>query len=252
MEAAKYLPGECQLLAMFLDKLPTNLVSFITLYDNVMNSLNDNTALPNIQHLFKHTIHIENNILRTHLLNLNPCSYLTTSTPLLPNSKVPANPPTLPTNGTPKCRNCGHRHPTDKCFQPGGTIKGKRKEVLTNRSVWPQAYLAKIYEEVELEGEDKPDNKNILISKFSTMSFNQTNKIDFSTYAMFFITTTLEDIPLALASLSQTFNSALDLACTNHIIRDHSLFHQYDPDGGVPVKTANCGFPETLAVGFIW
>jgi hypothetical protein len=196
MEAARYLPGKCQLLTMFVDGLPTNLVSFITLYDNVINSLNDNAALPNIQHLFKHTICIKNDILWTRLLNLNPRFSLTTSTPLL------SNLPTLPTNGTPNCGNCGHCHPTDKCFQPGGAMEGKREEVLANRPVQPQAHLAEIDKEVELEGEDKPDDENILINEFAMMSFNQTNKIDFSTYAMSSITTTLKDIPLALASLS--------------------------------------------------
>ena len=70
-----------------------------------------------------------------------------------------------------------------------------------------------------------------------------------SSYALSLVTTTTEDIPLALTSMSTPFNSAFDSTCTNHIIRDHNLFHRYDPDGGVPVRTANCGFLETLAVG---
>jgi hypothetical protein len=58
-------------------------------------------------------------------------------------------------------------------------MEGKREEVLANRPVRPQAHLAEIDEEVELEGVDKPDDENILISEFAMMSFNQTNKINF-------------------------------------------------------------------------
>ena len=50
MEAAGYLPSECQLLTMFVDGLPMNIISFVTLYDNVLNSLNNNAKLPNVQH----------------------------------------------------------------------------------------------------------------------------------------------------------------------------------------------------------
>ena len=63
MDAAGYLPSARQLLLMFVDGLPMNLVSFVTLYDNVLNSLNDNVELPNIHQLFDHVIHIENNLL---------------------------------------------------------------------------------------------------------------------------------------------------------------------------------------------
>ena len=61
MEAAGHLPSDQQLLTMFIDGLPTDLVSFITLYDNVLNSLNNDAELLNMQHLFDHTICIENN-----------------------------------------------------------------------------------------------------------------------------------------------------------------------------------------------
>jgi hypothetical protein len=61
MEAAGHLPSKRQLLTMFVNGLPTNSVSFITLYGNMLNSLNNDTKLPNIQHLFDHIICIENN-----------------------------------------------------------------------------------------------------------------------------------------------------------------------------------------------
>ena len=83
------------------------------------------------------------------------------------------------------------------------------------------------------------------------MSITHSNEIPLSTYdlALSSITPLTEDLPLVMASFTQNFNSALDSACTNHIICDRNLFHCYDPNGGVPVQTANCGYLETLAVG---
>jgi hypothetical protein len=81
------------------------------------------------------------------------------------------------------------------------------------------------------------------------MSFRQSNDITLSTYVLSSIATTLDNISLALASLSQRFNLVLNLACINHIICDYQLFHTYNPDGSVAVKTANCGFLEMLAMG---
>jgi Reverse transcriptase (RNA-dependent DNA polymerase) len=250
MEAAGHLPSERQLLAMFVDGLPTNSVSFITLYDNILNSLNDNSELPNIHHLFDHTIRIESNILRTRLLNPSLRSLSHTSSTSSPSTlnKTSTTTPTQIANPTVNCGNCGRRHPTDKCFQPGGVMEGKKEEVLASRPVRAQAYLAEIDEGVEPE-EVKTDDENLLTNEFAAMSISQPNDINLSTYALSSVTDAFEDIPLALASLSQTFNSALDSACTNHIIRDRNLFHRYDTGGGVPVKTANCGFLETLAVG---
>jgi hypothetical protein len=251
MEAARHLPSEQQLLTMFVNGLLTNSVSFITLYDNVLNSLNNDTELPNIQHLFDHTIYIENNQLQTCLLNPNshPSSNSAlTPIPLIPN-KINATMPTQGTNTMLNCGNYGRRHPTDKCFQPGGAMEGKRDKVLANKLTQPQAHLAEIDEGVEPEEETKSDDDNVLMSKFATMSFGQSNDIILSTYVLSSIVTTLDDIPLAFASLSQRFNSVLDSACTSHIIHDRQLFHTYDPDGSVAVKTANCGFLEMLAMG---
>ena len=71
MEAAGFLPGIRQLLSIFVDGLPTNTVAFINLYNTVILSLNEpyDQSLPNIHHLFDHTIHIENNIQHNHILN---------------------------------------------------------------------------------------------------------------------------------------------------------------------------------------
>ena len=251
MDAAGHLPSKRQLLAMFVDGLPTNAVPFITLYDNVLNSLNDTNGLPNIQHLFDHVIRIENNLLRTRLLNPNQRPPPTASLNPSPiTATKPSTTVTAPqTNTKVICGNCGRPHATDKCFQAGGAMEGKRDEVLANaRSARPQAYLADVDEGIEPEEEIKPVDENVLTGEYAAMSISE-NKIPLSTCALSSISTPLEDIPLALASLSQTFNSALDSACTNHIIRDRNLFHRYDSDGGVPVKTANCGFLETLGIG---
>ena len=64
MEAAGFLPGTRQLLAIFADGLPTNTVAFINLYNNILSSLNEpnEQLLPNIHHVFDRTIHIDNNI----------------------------------------------------------------------------------------------------------------------------------------------------------------------------------------------
>jgi len=55
--------------------------------------------------------------------------------------------------------------------------------------------------------------------------------------------------PLVFASVEQWYNTILDSGCTNHIIKDHSLFWTYHPSLAVPVKTANCGVLSTLAHG---
>ena len=127
-------------------------------------------------------------------------------------------------------------------------MEGKQDEVLASRTVRPQAHLTEIAEGVEPDEETKHDDENILVHEFATICFSHSNDINLSSYALSSVTTTAEDIPLALASISTPFNSALDSAFTNHIIGDHNLFYRYDPDGGVPVRTANCGFLEMLAV----
>ena len=155
MEAAGHLPSERQILAMFVDGLPTNAVPYVTLSDNVLNSLNDTAELLNIHHLFDHVICIENNLLRTRLLNQSQCQPSIASLPSssLNPSKAAATTSTSPANAAIICGNCGRPHPMDKCFQPGGAMEGKRAEVLSNRPPQPQAHLAEINEEVEPDKE---------------------------------------------------------------------------------------------------
>ena len=81
------------------------------------------------------------------------------------------------------------------------------------------------------------------------MLLNISNDIQFSTYAFSSFFETSLDQPLALSSVSQKFNSALDSACTNHIFHDCNLFHTYNAEGAVLVKMANCGTLPTLGIG---
>ena len=57
--------------------------------------------------------------------------------------------------------------------------------------------------------------------------------------------------PSAFSATPFPFNSLLDSGCTHHIIRDRSLFWTYDTALATPVKTANCGFLQTLARGSV-
>lgn len=99
-------------------------------------------------------------------------------------------------------------------------MKGKKEEVLASKSTQPQAHLAGIDEASEPEEDEKPEDEDVLVNEFAMMSLSHCNNIDLSSYVLLSVATTLEDILLALTSLSQMFNSALDSACTNHIICD--------------------------------
>jgi hypothetical protein len=84
------------------------------------------------------------------------------------------------------------------------------------------------------------------------MSLSLSNDINFASYHLSDLTIlpTEENVsPVAFATLLGHFNTALDSACINHIICDRKLFQTYDINGAVSVKTANCGFLTTLAIG---
>ena len=97
-----------------------------------------------------------------------------------------------------------------------------------------------------------PSDEPVLTQEFAAMSLNTTNDINFASYSSLqSVTSTLEgnSTPVAFASLHEQFNMALNSTCTNHIIHDQNLFQTYDVSGAIPVKTANCGFLTTLAIG---
>jgi hypothetical protein len=273
MEAAGYPPSSRQALTMFADGLLTNTVSFVNLHDTIITSLNepDETLLPNLYYLFDQVIRLDNIAIRSRTLHNdgrlhNPTIHqppTPTSTTLIPsatNSK-PASTST-PTDSTPsqpnamgrsrKCNNCGGVGHTDAtCFQSGGGMEGRRDEYLANRPARAQVHLANTDITPDGEIELEQIDETVLTDEFAAMSLTLTNDIELSTYNLSPTATLCDQSyePIVLAALSKQFNSALDSACTNHIIRDHNLFHTYDTNGALPVKTANCGILPTLAMG---
>ena len=264
MEVAGFLPGTRQLLSIFADGLPNNTVAFINLYDNIISSLNEplDQSLPNIHQLFDRAVHIENNIQRNRILN--PSNRR--SQPIAPATTPSAQPAVASTSTSPitpqntrtsrsttalHCGNCGRDGHTDHtCFQAGGAMEGRREEYLASRLPKPIAHIAEVEEnQGEVDENSVTVEENALNIEFAAMSLATPNDIHFSTYALSSISESPSDHPFALSSILQEYNTALDSACTNHIFRDRDLFHTYNVSGAVPVKTANCGFLTTLAIG---
>jgi hypothetical protein len=195
MEAAGFLPGTRQLLAIFADGLPNNTVSFVNLYDHIIFSLNEpnEQALPNIHGLFDRTIHIENNIQRSRIMNPPARTRLPTSnqpaTPTTPSqSSINTASPVSSVPTTRHCKNCNRPgHTDDTCFQPGGGMEGRREEFLANRPVKPIAHITEV-EEVAVQSEVEEVSSviiedNSLNNEFAAMSLSSSNNIEFSTYA---------------------------------------------------------------------
>ena len=268
MEAAGFLPGTRHLLTIFADGLPNHTVAFINLYDNVISSLNEphDHLLPNIHHLFDRTIHIDNNIQRNRLLHSStrrpqPTVPSTSSSSQQIAASTPIPPIVDTTNTNPVrqsslasalCSNCGRPGHTDRtCFQKGGGMEGRRDEYLASRAPKPIAHIAEVEDNpIETEEDITTTAEDPTLNiEFAAMSLGSSNEISFSTYALSSITEPLTNDHFALNSVTQEYNSALDSACTNHIFRDRNVFHTYDINGAVPVKTANCGSLTTLGIG---
>ena len=257
MDAAGFLPGPRQLLTIFADGLPHHTVAFVNLYDNIISWLNEpnDHMLPNIHQLFDRAVNIDNNIQRTRILNPNPRSLpSTTASTLAPNPSAvvpPSTAPNIPPSTKRRCSNCGREgHTDDTCFQPGGAMEGKRDEYLANHFPKLLAHIAEVEETHVGNGEGIADTEdNPLSTEFAAMSLTTSNEIDFSTYVFSSISEMLLDNPLAFKAISLDYNSALDSACTNHIFHDRTLFHTYNVDGAVSIKTANCGTLPALAIG---
>ena len=112
LQPAGYPPSSRQMLTMFIDGLPTNIVLFITLYDNVMIFLNepDDSLLLNIHQLFDHFTRIDGNVIRSRLLNHDHHSHQSSNHPTVTPSSTTAI--SAPTSGGDtatihKCGNCG-------------------------------------------------------------------------------------------------------------------------------------------------
>jgi hypothetical protein len=105
MEAAGYPPTARQTLTMFIDGLPTNVVSYITLYDNVMVSLNEpnDSLLHNIYQLFDHVTRIDGNVTHSRMLNPDSQNQQTTTSSVI--APISATMESATTNVR-KCGNC--------------------------------------------------------------------------------------------------------------------------------------------------
>ena len=124
-------------------------------------------------------------------------------------------------------------------------MEGRREEYLASRVPKPIAHIAEVEKnQTDIEKSDE----DTLNNELAAMSLGVSNDIQFSTYVLSSFSEISLDQPFALSSISQGFNSALDSACTNHIFRDRHLFHTYNVDSAVPVKTANCGLLTTLGI----
>jgi hypothetical protein len=123
-----------------------------------------------------------------------------------------------------KCGNCGQPGHTDEtCFQPGEKIEGRREEYLANCPTKAQAHLGSVEEVQEGENTHETQDKSLLKQEFAAMLLNLTNDIDFTSYSIKSPSAgSLNHI--VLLALPKGFNTALDSACTNHIICDQTLF----------------------------
>ena len=129
-------------------------------------------------------------------------------------------------------------------------MEGQREEYLANRVPKLIAHIAEVEEnQTDIEESICNAEENILNNEFAAMSLGVPNNIQFSTYALLSFYEMLTDLLLTLSSISQGYNSALDSACTNHIFHDCNVFHTYNVDGAVPMKTANCSILQTLGIG---
>src|ERR1700678_786777 len=153
MDAAGFLPGIRQLLAILADGLPHSTVAFINLYDTIMSSLNEpnEQLLPNIHLLFDRIINIENNIQRNRIMNPSPRRPPPTTLPStvppapLSSSATALTPITAPQQSTLCCTNCGRSgHGSPTCFQTGGAMEGRRDEYLASRTARPVAHIAEV------------------------------------------------------------------------------------------------------------
>ena len=141
-------------------------------------------------------------------------------------------------------------------------MEGKWDEVLASRAPRPsQAHVvvADVGDtgpgpDADSDDFEVTDFTNINLVAMSITRPLSAKSINYSSYAMSAISeptnpqsTLITPAYLILSKITQ--NSVLDSACTQHIIRDRSLFWSYDPAGAKSVGTANCGTLKMLATG---
>jgi hypothetical protein len=125
---------------MFIDGLSTNLVLYITLYDNIMIFLNEphNSLLPNIHQLFDHVARINSNVTHSRLLNHDTRLHQAASQPAIASSPVITTTLTATDSATGTTRKCNNhsqmgQYTNETCFQTGGKMEGRREEYLANQ-----------------------------------------------------------------------------------------------------------------------
>ena len=188
IEAAGYPPMARQTVTMFIDGLPTNIVSYITLYNNIMVSLNEpnDSLLPNIHHLFDHITRIDGNVNQSQLLHHDSRTNQMINQPVITLSSATTSIPAVTENTTGtvhKCNNCGQiGHTNETCFQPGGKMEGCQEEYLANQPIKTQAHLASAEEVHEKEITIDTVDKLVLTEEFAAMLLTHTNDIDFASY----------------------------------------------------------------------
>ncbi|PPQ82886.1 hypothetical protein CVT26_007527 [Gymnopilus dilepis] len=254
MSAAGYPLPPRQLLQLFADGLPKG-NSYSNLRDSIYISLNepDNRLLPSLETAFDRARIIDDTIQRLRdRQQLPPRSARTSRQPN--NSPNSTTKPTLPSTSRPTCDNCKGAHPTENCFQPGGAKEGKREEVLANKRPKVQAHVAEIPDNAgpsEMHDTEITDlSLHDPIAALSLARPASTESIDVDAYALSSISKLIDvSTPATVQKSIQQLNTALDSACTVHLIKDRQMFWTYNPYEATPVRTANCGIMETLARG---
>ena len=206
---------------------------------------------------------------------------ITTSTMSPKDTHVPTPTPNSSTTSQPRppcsanfctiCHTTGHV--ANDHNKPGGVKESGPTD--RGKQLMPRAYIADLEVDVAMDGDPDSmtdsslstalavvdDDSSIPFAALGTTYFVPptttsvvNNDIFFDLYCssvMSFAFSTLEDLDSTLcpSMVSNLYNTILDSGCTNHIIKDHSLFWTYHTSLAVLVKTANCGILETLAKG---
>jgi hypothetical protein len=98
-------------------------------------------------------------------------------------------------------------------------MEGRREEYLANCPTKAQAHLVSVEEVQEGENIHENGDESLLKQEFAAMSLNLTNGINFTSYSI--KSPSAESLNhIVLSTLPERFNTALDSARINHIIRD--------------------------------